>query len=503
MKLFLTVFLLVFVICVGVYEIRRQDNLAQIEIRETATVTTQVSAIADILHRIRADLLILSRQSELATATPGSPSLDALAQEYAQFARAISHYESIFLMDPQGRPLIEVEDIGGEISFTVHTKRTDSPASNISALTMLSPGGMLMSTGAHPSDTSPRPHLHFAIAAMSSSRKISHIIEVTYRTDVLLDQLAQISVHSPHTLIVANTAGYWETQPQVSPLSWNFVSQEEAKSSIPQQYPKAWSRILGEENGVIRVKDGIFIFRTAHPAIKGFWGMKTPTDTVPSPDATEWKIISFVSPQAIAHVEDTILSSLIPFALASLLSLGLGSWIFAMLWSERHHRHSRLLYQATTDPLTGAFNRAAFNERLNDAAQRYEISGEGYALIYVDLDDFKDINDIHGHEAGDTCLQNTVARIRSCIRDSDAIGRLGGDEFAIILSPCKSRAAGVAVFGKIAHTLGSALPDGNPIQASMGLAVCPDDGTERELLLRVADQAMYAAKRMRHPSPCP
>ncbi len=172
-----------------------------------------------------------------------------------------------------------------------------------------------------------------------------------------------------------------------------------------------------------------------------------------------------------------------------------------MFWVDRQKRHHRLLLRATTDTLTGALNRAAFNDHLSTALRRYTEVGKGCALIFIDLDDLKTVNDIHGHEAGDACLRETVACARAYIRDSDTVGRLGGDEFAVILAPCKNRDAAAAVVGKIRHRL-DALPAPyagatEPVRASFGLAACPDDGTQAEMLLRIADQAMYGAKRNR------
>ncbi|WP_337996374.1 GGDEF domain-containing protein [Oleispirillum naphthae] len=494
-KLFAGLALMVMVACIGFFEIRRLGRLAQMETAESLVVTAQTTAMIDALHRIRADLLILSRQSELAAATPGSPALAALAREYAEFAHAVGLYDAIRLLDLSGRELIAVSDIDGEISF--HMRAAPGPLSPQvrAAVLRMAPGGMLMLAHDRHDGASPRPLWRFATTAAATGGKPTHIVEVAYRADVLLDQMEQIGAHTTTTLIVADRESLWLAHPLASALTWGFDHVDFAKASLPQRYPVAWGRIQSEESGVIRVKDGVFVFRTAHPAIKGFWGLRG--DGEPAPEASEWKIISFLSPEALAEMQNDILQTLLPFAFASILALGLGAWIFAVLWAERRHRHIRLLHRASVDPLTGALNRSAFDECLAVAAARYEAAGEGYALIFADLDEFKEINDIYGHEAGDDCLRETVLRIRACIRDSDAVGRLGGDEFVVLLAPCRTRTAAEAVRAKIADRMEAAAAGDTvgPIRASLGLAVCPDDGESVELLLRIADQAMYGAKR--------
>lgn len=499
-RLFAASAFLVLIACTGFYEVRRHNRLIQMEAAESLVVSAQVAATSDYLHRIRADLLILSRQTELASATPGSPALAALAREYADFAQAIGLYESIRLFDLSGNEMIAVTDVDGEISLRMLSASGLLPPQERAAVIRMAPGGMLMLGHEHKGDASARPLVRFAATA-TAGRTPTHIVEVTYRADVLFDQLAQIGAHTTNTLIIVDHDGLWVTHPAVSSLTWGFDHVDLSDAALPQRYPVAWRRIQSEESGVIRVSDGVFVFRTVHPAIKGFWGLRANGD--PAPEASEWKIISFLSPEALAEMRNDIFDTLLPFAFASLLALGLGSWIFALLWAARRHRHIRLLLRATTDPLTGALNRAAFNERLAAAAARFEDAGEGYALIFADLDEFKEINDIYGHEAGDEILRETVSRIRACIRDSDAVGRLGGDEFVVLLAPCKARTAAEAVQGKIAARMKTAAPEetAGPIRVSLGLAVCPEDGENIELLLRIADQAMYGAKRNRRAAP--
>ena len=492
---------------IAVFEVRRLDRLSDLEADKTAVVAAQVSLFNDVLHRLRADLLILSGQTELDTLHPTSEDLADLAREYAEFVRAVGHYSSIRLLGIDGRQLIQVlNGDDGAVHVTI-----DHPGDRFRDALALerarsAPGGMLMRSEVAREGGAPHPLLQFAITSPAVERRERKLVELTYRADTLFQRLAQYALR-PDTTILLTHDGYWRSDDGSDPLAWRYYDLASGAAPLALAYPGAWSRISNGESGTIRIANGFFVFRTVHPAIKGFWGFEKNIPGGPTPEAPEWRVIAFISPEATAAIENRILESLVPSGLAALLTWGLISWSFAVYWSNHHHRQARLLQQATTDPLTGALNRAAFDDHLRGALARFAETGESCALVFVDLDEFKAINDTFGHDAGDACLRETVARIRAAIRDDDIVGRIGGDEFAVVLSPVKGREAAVAVRDKIDARLVSApAPYGDtrePVRASLGLAVCPADGTTAEMLLRTADKDMYGAKRGRSPSPHP
>jgi diguanylate cyclase len=165
---------------------------------------------------------------------------------------------------------------------------------------------------------------------------------------------------------------------------------------------------------------------------------------------------------------------------------------------ERVQRgQEELAYQAFHDPLTGLPNRALFGDRLAHAAEVHRDERRPLGLLFVDLDDFKAVNDTLGHAAGDALLQQVGQRLRSCVTAADTVARLGGDEFAVLV---ESDLDPATVAGLVCAALDRPFPletQARSVQASVGVVV-PDgrDGTvSAELLLRRADAAMYAAKR--------
>ncbi|WP_319951823.1 putative bifunctional diguanylate cyclase/phosphodiesterase [Caldinitratiruptor microaerophilus] len=165
--------------------------------------------------------------------------------------------------------------------------------------------------------------------------------------------------------------------------------------------------------------------------------------------------------------------------------------------TDRKRTEEQLAYLASRDPLTGLFNRRRFLEELDwqlAQARRYGVHG---ALLFVDLDGFKYVNDSLGHPAGDALLKNVAALLQRRLREADTIGRLGGDEFAILLPQTDAGQAEV-VAQDLVETLRAQVMvvSGHPVRvtASIGIAVFPQHGTTAEELLARADTAMYEAK---------
>ena len=165
--------------------------------------------------------------------------------------------------------------------------------------------------------------------------------------------------------------------------------------------------------------------------------------------------------------------------------------------SERARYEDSLKYQATHDELTGLPNRWLFSFQLNQAVAASGRSGKWVAVLLLDLDGFKTVNDSFGHATGDALLVQAGVRMRSVLRESDTLARMGGDEFAILLTDLSSTDEAVSVVSKLLAALSASYHLLNMeihSSASVGLAFCPDDAKDSDTLLRFADLAMYQAK---------
>ena len=166
--------------------------------------------------------------------------------------------------------------------------------------------------------------------------------------------------------------------------------------------------------------------------------------------------------------------------------------------SARKNTEHHIWRLANYDKLTGLPNRSMFHERLEHEIRRAHRSHKKLALLFLDLDGFKEVNDTLGHDVGDLLLQHVANRLAGVVRESDTIARLGGDEFIIILNEITDTAVVGIVAQKIIETLAAPyLLRSHPVyvSASVGITLYPEDGETNEVLLKSADQAMYAAKR--------
>lgn len=166
--------------------------------------------------------------------------------------------------------------------------------------------------------------------------------------------------------------------------------------------------------------------------------------------------------------------------------------------TDRQNYEEQLAYRATHDELTGLPNRQLLLDRLQQGLLNAERYGRGVGVVFIDLDDFKLINDSLGHSAGDAALMGVAARLKQAVRDTDTVGRFGGDEFVVVLTEQTDEAGMRQVVDRIAAALVAPLSIGgvaHVLTPSIGYCAHPEAGRTAEQLLMHADVAMYEAKR--------
>jgi diguanylate cyclase (GGDEF)-like protein/PAS domain S-box-containing protein len=174
-----------------------------------------------------------------------------------------------------------------------------------------------------------------------------------------------------------------------------------------------------------------------------------------------------------------------------------GTYGVAKEVGDRKRAQERVLHQAYHDGLTGLPNRLLFRDRLNLAIVQAKRSGTLLAVMFIDLDRFKSINDNLGHAAGDQLLQSVAARLTNCLREGDTVARLGGDEFTLLLPIIGQREAAENAARKVLAVLNQPFRIGQQEHmsgASIGIALYPEDGDTLDALLQNADMAMYDVK---------
>ena len=161
---------------------------------------------------------------------------------------------------------------------------------------------------------------------------------------------------------------------------------------------------------------------------------------------------------------------------------------------------SRMAFLAHHDDLTGLHNRNAFYERFKQSLALAQRHGKKMGLLFIDIDDFKDLNDSLGHDCGDMILVALANKLQTCVRSTDTICRYGGDEFVVLLSEIDQPGQAFSVAKKISEAAAAPMVIAGydiAIQLSIGVSIYPDDGKIADALLKIADAAMYHAKAMK------
>jgi diguanylate cyclase (GGDEF)-like protein/PAS domain S-box-containing protein len=165
--------------------------------------------------------------------------------------------------------------------------------------------------------------------------------------------------------------------------------------------------------------------------------------------------------------------------------------------SPHKANEERLRFLATHDALTGLSNRSEFKRYCHEAIERARRQKRRVAVLYIDLDNFKPVNDTYGHLAGDELLKTIGTRMKQAIRETDVVARIGGDEFSVLLADLDDISSGHIVARKLLDVLSQPVVTRHgvhPVGASIGVSTYPNDGDDPQALLRLADAAMYRVK---------
>ncbi len=165
--------------------------------------------------------------------------------------------------------------------------------------------------------------------------------------------------------------------------------------------------------------------------------------------------------------------------------------------TQNRKNEERIRQLAYYDALTGLPNRRLLEDRLDHAIRHAHRKQQMLAVMFIDLDHFKDVNDVHGHAAGDQLLTEIARRVQSCLREDDTLARLGGDEFIVLLPELDSTEHATRVARRLIEANARPYPCGDAlvrVGSSIGISLYPLDGQTTDTLMQAADQAMYRAK---------
>jgi len=339
-----------------------------------------------------------------------------------------------------------------------------------------------------------KPTIRFGMAIFNANGEKKGILMLNFLADHMLAQLKISNGDFPGHFMLLNREGYWMYG--VDPAkSWGFMFEDRQKETMAHGSSTDWQRILESDSGDFENHGKLYAFATIYP----FREMAAVPMIQLAPNYSHyfWKLVSDVPQSVIANRSQTVRNTILTWSGAIAFFLIVIAWMLARSDVRRLDSERRLRYIAQHDKLTGLASRVLFADRLEQAIAMARRHHSSFAVLYLDLDEFKPVNDNFGHDAGDSLLQKVADRLHSCVREVDTVARVGGDEFSIILVETEADSDAVLVAKKIIQTFEAVFQiSGNEcyITASIGIAMYPADSEQAETLVHYADKAMYRAK---------
>ncbi len=514
---FLTIFLLVSTVVLGVitgfYYDEKGDYLSRLKLKERLSVKLEMALIEANLMEIITDLRFLVQQNELlqmlGTVSAQEEYKLMIAKEYHEFSRQKRKYDQIRFIDAQGMEIVRVNFNSGQpVIIPDHKLQNkgkryyfkDTLSLNSDTI-YISPFDLNIENGKI--ERPLKPMIRLGMPVFDGTNEKRGAVFLNYLGGKLIQALKKSAEVSPGTFMLINSDGYWLCGPDTE-SEWGFMFPERKDRKFSSDFPEEWGKILSSREIQIENEKGLFTAGTVYPVKENFESSAgSPLARGDSQKHFEgreyfWKVVSYVSHETLQIQIDRLQKKLFLLISALLILVGISSWIIARDMVRRKSYQMALYRSANYDKLTGLPNRALFLDRLDQNLKQAERYERKFALLLMDLDGFKSVNDTLGHDAGDVLLRKTAKRLQACVREADTVARIGGDEFTAILSTVRSVDDAKTVAGKILEALSKPFDIGNRkahMGASIGISVFPANGTDTETLLKKADDAMYAAKR--------
>lgn len=531
MVLFIPVALLCFLGISILYDYQKKLLHAEIYTDEIQFIEIGIHSIGDEIKTITSDINYLVSTENFISTVKDTLELPVhqqlLEQDWVTFISSKRIYDQIRWLDNNGHEKVRVNynQVSPQIVSTNHLQ-DKSNRYYFNKAYALKQGEFYISeldlnVEFNRIEIPVKPMIRVASPIFTDSGTQKGLIVLNYLAQNLLDKFSHFKSRydSNHWLI--NKQGYWLKGPNRD-IEWGFMY-EKPENTMASVYPEAWEKIISRNHGQFVDDDGLWTFSTVSPL---FESLKS-TQTLPSNidhfnSQYLWKSVVFLPRDELEELNQSTILQVKIIALFILSGFFIGSWSLARAWLKKKDAEEELLLAnqgleekvsdrteqlylaklkaeqlAITDDLTGMNNRRSFfqqGQMIAGQAMRYGLT---FSIMMIDIDHFKQVNDIHGHAAGDKALKKVAEIITNSIRSHDIAGRIGGEEFAIVLPQTRStEALDLAERLRIqVESLEMPIPDNIlKITTSIGVGEYSDGHRSLDDVLEIADKALYQAK---------
>jgi diguanylate cyclase (GGDEF)-like protein len=504
----LTAVILIFVMgisggaCLLFYMNTAASEQYRMELHQTATLNIAVQSVLDALEGVVGDLKVLSSRKTIQSllVQDSAPAKAELDHEFMDFSRHKGVYDQVRILNAQGKEVVRVDFNGGRPSVVAadrlqnkgdryyFTDAADAPSNAvcISAFDLNMENGRV--------ERPLKPMIRFSQPIFGDDGRFLGVVVLNYLGKQVIDRIRSESRLGGGDLMLVRADGYWllNADPQ---LEWGFMLPERGGSRFDRSYPKEWQAIAAGDEGRFSTANGLFAYKASYPFSRIADSRNCMVKV--SPQSQKWLFIHHISEQTVRQNLSVLKKNLFGLWAVMALFAVAPAWLLSSAFLKRRQSQHQMWRMANFDALTGLFNRASFMHELEQSVSQSQRYQRKFILLYLDLDGFKQINDTLGHAAGDRVLQQTAERFQAALRATDCVARLGGDEFCILVREIGSAGDAAQVADKLIAALAAPFDlDGQTgrVGTSIGIACFPENGGTADGLLRIADQAMYAAK---------
>jgi len=492
------------------YSTEKGYKLERLEEVERYSVSLQHHVIHDSFAVILGDVLFLSQQNELTGYLQSQESnlLDQAGAEYLAFARNHTDYDQIRYLNAAGKELIRVNNtVDGPRIVAAGQLQNKAKRYYFLACNQLKQGEIFLSPFdlniEHGEIEKPyKPIIRIGTPIFDAQGNRAGIVLVNYLGEKLLEQIRNSAFIARGKAMLLNSDGYWLLAPDAQ-KEWGFILNQPAHR-IGAFDAEAWEAIRSQTKGQIRTAQGIYTFETVYPAQSEYYrssgGAAHPFAQSRKQFAGKeyhWHMVSFLSHSDLEKADKILATKYFIIGASGLLLVLSGSWAVAFAAAKRRVYQKQLKELALFDQLTKLPNRVLFFDRLTMMAEHSRRYRSQFALLYLDLDGFKLVNDSHGHDVGDQLLATVAQRLQSICRRSDTVDRLGGDEFAILYANLRNVGELDTFARRVINELSQSIDlsvGSVRVGVSVGIALFPEDCDNVETLVNLADRAMYRSK---------
>lgn len=463
-----------------------------------SSVVKETALLADILTQ---------RKIYQTAAQPESEQKQSQLQQFANALKVISHrkeiYDQIRYLDIKGNEVIRINFNDGvptivpkeALQNKLHRYYFDEVLRLGCRKIYVSPLDLNIEHGQI--EIPFKPMIRIATAIFDESGTKQGVVIINYLAHYLLDGLELFNLNSGTNYMLINSTGEFLYNRAKPELEFAFMFDASKSATIYSQFPTVAEQIKQTQKGQFETKNGIMTIESV-----GSLGRDNPycfqEYHVSGNDSTRWKLVSFSPFNQQLNLHNALISH------SSLFVLGFGiSAILAALITHyqlrKYRDDKRIHYLAHYDSLTNLLNRWAFRSRSEQLVRSYTKWQKPLCLIYIDLDDFKSINDRYGHATGDKALIHVAEMMTKTFGNNALLCRLGGDEFAVLLHNDKHLNQPEQLANKLIQTLQDPIEVApqvyDQINISIGGIVERSAHTHLDELMHQADMAMYQAKR--------